>query len=83
MMIPAAATIAWGAAVYQTGDEGTWLAYTRLEDRPTLFNYIARNTHNIGSLLLELLPASLMLPFVPWPGAQSEARQAPPAVVAQ
>ena len=42
MIIPAAATIAWGAAIYQPGDEGIWLAYTRLLDRPTFFNYIAR-----------------------------------------
>lgn len=82
MIIPAAATLAWGAAIYQPGDEGIWLAYTRLLDRPTFFNYIARSTRNIGSLFLELLPASLMLPFVPWPWRRVRNAADVPAVVA-
>ena len=57
MMLPAAAIIAWGAAVYRPGDEGTWLSYARLQYRPALLDYVWRNTHNIGSLFLELLPA--------------------------
>jgi 4-amino-4-deoxy-L-arabinose transferase-like glycosyltransferase len=67
MLVPAAATIAWGAAVYQPGDEGTWVSYARLSYRPALLDYLVRNTRNAGTLLLELLPASLMLPFIPWP----------------
>lgn len=67
LLIPAAATVAWGATVYRPGDEHLWFAYARLLDRPTLLAYLARNTYNIGSLFLELLPASLMLPFIPWP----------------
>jgi 4-amino-4-deoxy-L-arabinose transferase-like glycosyltransferase len=81
MMIPAAATIAWGAAVYQPGDEGTWLSYARLRDRPSLLDYLARNTHNIGSLYLELLPATLLLPFIPWPWRR-DGKASVPAVVA-
>jgi hypothetical protein len=81
IMLPAAATIAWGAAVYQPGDAGTWLAYTRLLDRPYFLSYVSRNTYNIGSLFLELLPASLMLPFVPWPW-QRRAASSIPAIVA-
>jgi 4-amino-4-deoxy-L-arabinose transferase-like glycosyltransferase len=82
MMIPAAATIAWGAAVYRPGDEGTWLAYTRLLDRPSFLEYAARNTYNIGSLFLELLPASMMLPFVPWPWRRDAKAASVPAIVA-
>lgn len=84
MMIPAAATIAWGAAVYQTGDEGTWLSYARLQYRPAFLDYLWRNTHNIGSLILELLPASIMLPFIPWPWRRKRENEGPevPAVVA-
>jgi 4-amino-4-deoxy-L-arabinose transferase-like glycosyltransferase len=82
MMLPAVATIAWAAAVYQPGDAGTWLAYTRLLDRPHFLDYIVRNTHNIGSLVLELLPASLMLPFIPWPWRGEHRRAEIPAIVA-
>lgn len=81
MTLPAAATVAWGAAIYQPGDAGTWLAYTRLLDRPNLLDYVARNTHNIGSLFLELVPASLMLPFIPWPWRRRDASSIP-AIVA-
>jgi hypothetical protein len=67
MIIPAAATIAWGAAVYQPGDEGTWLAYARLQYHPAFGDYVRRIVYDIGSLFLELLPASVLLPFIPWP----------------
>jgi 4-amino-4-deoxy-L-arabinose transferase-like glycosyltransferase len=82
MMLPAAATIAWAAAVYRPGDEGTWLSYARLQYHPALLDYAWRNTHNIGSLFLELLPASLMLPFVPWPWRRVQNASVVPAVVA-
>ena len=82
MMIPAAATIAWGLAVYQTGDEGTWLSYARLQYRPAIFDYLRRNTYNVGSLFLELLPASIMLPFIPWPWRRAPKRPDVPAIVA-
>jgi 4-amino-4-deoxy-L-arabinose transferase-like glycosyltransferase len=67
MMIPLAATIAWGAAIYQPGDEGTWLSYARLQYHPAFGDYAWRIMYNIGSLFLELLPASVLLPFIPWP----------------
>jgi 4-amino-4-deoxy-L-arabinose transferase-like glycosyltransferase len=82
MMIPAAATIAWGAAVYQPGDEGTWLSYARLQYRPAIIDYLARNTYNIGSLFLELLPASVMVPFIPWPWQRAHKRPDVPPIVA-
>ncbi len=82
MMIPAAAVIAWGAAIYQPGDEATWFAYARLGERPGLLGYVWRNTHNIGSLFLELLPASPMLPFIPWPWRRGHKGPEAPAIVA-
>ncbi len=82
MLMPAAATIAWGAAIYRPGDEGRWLAYARLMDRPTLFEYVARNSRSIGSLFVELLPASLLLPFIPWPWRRDGKAAGVPAIVA-
>jgi 4-amino-4-deoxy-L-arabinose transferase-like glycosyltransferase len=67
MIIAAAATVAWGAAVYHPGDEGTWLSYARLQYHPAFGDYAWRIVYNIGSLFLELLPASVLLPFIPWP----------------
>jgi hypothetical protein len=65
MVLPLAATIAWGAAVYQKGDETQWLNYARLTwPYPTLLSYIVSNGRSTVSLLLELLPATLILPFV-------------------
>ena len=82
MIIPAAATVAWGAAIYQGGDEGTWLSYARLQYRPAFLDYVWRNTRNIGSLFLELLPASIMLPFIPWPWRRGHKGPEVPAIVA-
>jgi hypothetical protein len=82
MIIPAAATVAWAAAIYQGGDEGTWLSYARLQYRPAFLDYVWRNTHNIGSLFLELLPASIMLPFIPWPWRRGCKGAKVPAIVA-
>jgi hypothetical protein len=82
MMLPLAATVAWGAAIYQPGDEGKWLAYARLSTRPNLINYLAKNTHDIGSLYLELMPATLMLPFIPWPWRRQGKPFNGPAIVA-
>jgi 4-amino-4-deoxy-L-arabinose transferase-like glycosyltransferase len=80
LMLPLAATLAWGAAVYRPGDEATWLSYTRLVERPALLDYVWKNTHNVGSLFLELLPTSIMLPFIPWPWRRE--RKGVPAIVA-
>lgn len=82
MIIPAAATIAWATAIYHSGDEGIWLAYARVQYRPAFLDYLARNSRNIVSLFLELLPASLMLPFVPWPWRADRNASHVPAVVA-
>jgi 4-amino-4-deoxy-L-arabinose transferase-like glycosyltransferase len=82
MILPAAAFVAWAAAVYQPGYEDTWLGYGRFLYRPGLLEYLSRNTYNTGSLFLELLPASLLLPFIPWPWRRRADAPAIPAVVA-
>jgi 4-amino-4-deoxy-L-arabinose transferase-like glycosyltransferase len=82
MMLPLAATVAWGAAVYQPGDEARWLAYARLSTRPNFIDYLAKNTHDVGSLYLELMPATLILPFIPWPWRRQGKPFNRPAIVA-
>ena len=82
MIFPAAAFVAWAAAVYQPGYENTWLGYGRFLYRPAFLDYLTRNTRNTGSLFLELLPASLLLPFIPWPWQRRADAPAVPAVVA-
>jgi 4-amino-4-deoxy-L-arabinose transferase-like glycosyltransferase len=64
MILPLATTIAWGAAVYQPGVETTWLSYARLTMPATLGGYVASNSYGAVSLVLQLLPATLVLPFV-------------------
>jgi len=61
MILPLATTIAWGAAVYQPGVETTWLSYARLVMLATLGGYIASNSYSAVSLVLQLLPATLVL----------------------
>ncbi len=82
MMLPAAATIVWGAAVYRPGDEATWASYARLGGWPGFSHYIVKNPHDIGSLFLELLPASILMPFIPWPWRRGGKASDVPAIVA-
>jgi hypothetical protein len=82
MAMPIAATVAWGAVVYRRGDEASWLAYTRLHVNFGLFDYVAHNTYSIALLTLELLPALIMLPFIPWPWRRSTDGVAVPRVAA-
>jgi 4-amino-4-deoxy-L-arabinose transferase-like glycosyltransferase len=82
MAMPVAATLAWGAIVYRAGDEATWLAYSRLRVDTGLFEYVAHNTGSIGRLALELLPATFMLPFVPWPWSRPAHGVVVPRIVA-
>jgi 4-amino-4-deoxy-L-arabinose transferase-like glycosyltransferase len=82
MAMPAAAIVAWGAAVYRPGDEASWVSYARLNGWPPFSSYITHSIHDIGSLYLELLPASLLIPFVPWPWCRSDKGANIPSVVA-
>ena len=82
MIMPAAAVAAWGAAVYRPGDETAWISYARLNGWPPFYSYITRSIHDIGSLYLELLPASLLIPFIPWPWRRTSEPGDIPSVVA-
>jgi 4-amino-4-deoxy-L-arabinose transferase-like glycosyltransferase len=82
MILPAAAFAGWIAAVYQPGYEDTWLGYGRFLYRPAFLDYLARNTRNTGSLFIELLPASVMMLFIPWPWKRSVDPRSVPAIVA-
>lgn len=66
LMLPAAATVAWAAAVYQPGDETTWASYARLHSAPRLADYLARNTSVLLNLTVELLPSILLVPVLAW-----------------
>jgi 4-amino-4-deoxy-L-arabinose transferase-like glycosyltransferase len=82
MIMPAATIVAWGAAVYRPGDEASWISYARLNGWPPFSSYMSRSLHDIGSLYLELLPASLLIPFIPWPWQWAGRKPNIPAVVA-
>jgi 4-amino-4-deoxy-L-arabinose transferase-like glycosyltransferase len=82
MLMPAAAVAAWAAAVYRPGDEAAWISYARLNGWPPLHDYVKRSIHDIGSLYLELLPASLLIPFIPWPWRREEKATGVPPIVA-
>ena len=82
MIIPAAAALAWGASIYQPGDEGIWLAYSRLTERPSFLTYVLKNSRSLVSVALELLPMTIMLPFVPWPSQRRGTAARIPAIVA-
>ena len=82
MIIPAAAVVAWGASIYRPGDETAWIAYARLHAGPPFLTYLVRSMHDIGSLYLELLPASLLIPFIPWPWRQKQKVSDIPPIVA-
>lgn len=62
-IMPLAAAIGWGIAVYEPGDEATWLSYARLSAPKSLAGYAARNSYHAIGLFLELLPMTLILPF--------------------
>ena len=81
MVLPAAATAAWGIAIYQPADEQIWFAYSRLTERPPFLTYVAKNGRSLASLVLELLPASVMLPFIPWPWRRGGEKPNVPAII--
>jgi 4-amino-4-deoxy-L-arabinose transferase-like glycosyltransferase len=66
LMLPAMATVAWAVAVYRPGDEATWISYARLHSAPSLADYLTRNTQVFLNLVVELLPAVLLAPFLMW-----------------
>jgi 4-amino-4-deoxy-L-arabinose transferase-like glycosyltransferase len=82
MIMPAAAIFVWGASIYRAGDETAWIAYARLHAGPPFLTYLARSLHDIGSLYLELLPASLLIPFIQWPWLRKQKQRDIPPIVA-
>ncbi|MDO8977942.1 MAG: glycosyltransferase family 39 protein [Afipia sp.] len=66
LTVPAMATVAWAAAVYQPGDEATWISYARLHSAPSLADYLVQNTWVFLNLIVELLPSILLAPFLMW-----------------
>lgn len=62
--LPAAATIAWAAAVYRAGDLPAWLAYMRLAVRFDFLDYLREQVWFTAIVLLELLPSTMLLPFL-------------------
>jgi 4-amino-4-deoxy-L-arabinose transferase-like glycosyltransferase len=63
--LPAAATIAWAAAVYQGGDLPIWFTYLRLHDlRFNVPHYLRERVRFAGGVPLDLLPSTLLVPSV-------------------
>jgi 4-amino-4-deoxy-L-arabinose transferase-like glycosyltransferase len=83
-VLPAVAIIAWGAVVYQPGDEAVWLRYARLSAGPlALSDYLIGVARLLGMMLIELMPAILLVPFAPCPwGARRAAARDVPAIAA-
>lgn len=72
LSVPAMATVAWAAAVYQPGDEATWISYARLRSAPSLADYLVRNTQVFLNLVVELLPSILLAPLLMWCARQNK-----------
>ncbi len=64
LALPALATIAWGIAVYRTGDAGNWLRYMRLNGSIDMAQYGDERLRYVINLPLELLPGTILLPFL-------------------
>ena len=64
LAMPTAATAAWAAAVYQPGDEATWINYARLRAARSLADYLVGSAWVFLNLTVELLPAMLLAPFL-------------------
>jgi 4-amino-4-deoxy-L-arabinose transferase-like glycosyltransferase len=64
LALPATATIAWAAAVYRPNDLSTWLAYMRLGSGMDFVAYLSERAWFTGGLLIDLLPGTILLPFL-------------------
>lgn len=79
LLIPAAATIAWAAAVYRPGDEATWISYARLRSASNVTDYVVRSSLVFLSLIAELMPAILLVPLL-WCARSRDRKIAPLAL---
>jgi len=80
LTMPAVATVAWAAAVYQPGDEATWINYARLRPATSLADYLVRNAQVSLHIAVELLPAILLAPFLIWRARRNASRADIPPV---
>ncbi len=82
LTIPAIVAIGWGIGIYRPGDEQLWLLIHGLSALPTLSDYLTRFLRQLLILLIELIPAILLLPFVPWPWRSGQTAAPVPPIVA-
>jgi 4-amino-4-deoxy-L-arabinose transferase-like glycosyltransferase len=76
---PIAAIVAWAAVIYQPGDEAKWIGYMRLGGYTGTFaSYVFERARFVADLAIEMLPATLLLPFVPPPWQHSRDSATPP-----
>ena len=63
--LPAAATVAWAAAVHREGDLSTWFTYLRVHGlRFNVPHYVRERVRFVGGLPMDLLPSTILLPSV-------------------
>lgn len=66
LLLPTAAILAWAVAVYRPGAEQGWYGYMRLRAFPALPDYAAMQLRFLLVSVVELLPAAMLAPFLPW-----------------
>jgi 4-amino-4-deoxy-L-arabinose transferase-like glycosyltransferase len=64
LALPATATIAWATTVYRANDLPKWLAYMRLGGGMVFADYLRERVWFAGGLLVDLLPGTILLPFL-------------------
>src|SRR5262249_34636807 len=62
-VLPGLALIAWGAAIYQPGDEAAWLGYMRIGGVQSFVSYLAAKISFLATLAVDLTPALLLAFF--------------------
>jgi hypothetical protein len=85
LALPAAATLAWAAAVHREGDLAVWFHYLRVHDlRFSLRHYLRERIRFAVGVPIDLLPSTLLLPsvlLVWWRAARTGAGQAPSPIL--